>query len=538
MKKSFKLLIIINIISVMIASILTLQIFATPNYQSFENKTGSIVEEINITYVLKNATYITSMVGDKNGIIAYVRDLNTNKQIDNSRYIYIDYNGNVTECKFFDDLSSDYFKYPSVFCEGIARIKKGNKQGYINEKYEWIANLDYYSISNFSNGYGAVKKVNGKSYLLNINGEVCMEADDFYYNGSDTNYSGTAFQNGYAAYSKNEEFFYLDENLNSTKIMLDDEFNFNDGKFMFNGGTLAYMYPEIVDGNYTHKQIYCVFGHDGKEKYRYIVDLPELEPVNSYDYINILANGNVVFETPDDFNDNFCKSKVSLVTNNGEVLAENREFDRYDGMNFVSIGDKVCYVGNFYDSHLKKLDSISLKGEYFDTNDGSVVGGLEIIENKELNEITINKLVIVRDVKTEIAPNIKLVDPDKVNLKQNIPKNIMVFINKKQLNFDVPPITENDRTLVPMRAIFEALGAEVEWENETRTATATKNGITVSVTIDSNKMQKNAEEIKLDVPARLVGDSRTLVPLRAISEAFGCRVEWDEKLQRVDIYTN
>ena len=46
MKKSFKLLIIINIISVMIASILTLQIFATPNYQSFENKTGSIVEEI------------------------------------------------------------------------------------------------------------------------------------------------------------------------------------------------------------------------------------------------------------------------------------------------------------------------------------------------------------------------------------------------------------------------------------------------------------------------------------------------------------
>ena len=45
-------------------------------------------------------------------------------------------------------------------------------------------------------------------------------------------------------------------------------------------------------------------------------------------------------------------------------------------------------------------------------------------------------------------------------------------------------------------------------------------------------MQKNGEEIKLDVPARLVGDSRTLVPLRAISEAFGCRVEWDEALQK------
>ena len=100
------------------------------------------------------------------------------------------------------------------------------------------------------------------------------------------------------------------------------------------------------------------------------------------------------------------------------------------------------------------------------------------------------------------------------------------------------PITEKDRTLVPMRAIFEALGAEVEWENETQTATATKDGITVSVTIDSNRMLKNGEEIELDVPARLVEDSRTLVPLRAISEAFGCQVEWDEELQRVDIYTN
>ena len=60
----------------------------------------------------------------------------------------------------------------------------------------------------------------------------------------------------------------------------------------------------------------------------------------------------------------------------------------------------------------------------------------------------------------------------------------------------------------------------------------------MSVTIDSNKMQKNAEEIELDVPARLVEDSRTLVPLRAISEAFGCQVEWNEELQRVDIYSN
>ena len=117
-------------------------------------------------------------------------------------------------------------------------------------------------------------------------------------------------------------------------------------------------------------------------------------------------------------------------------------------------------------------------------------------------------------------------------------KIVNVYVNGQKCNNDGISIISNNRTLVPMRAIFEELGAEVEWENETQTATATKDGIRVSVTIDSNKLQKNGEEIELDVPARLVEDSRTLVPLRTISEAFGCQVEWDEELQRVDIYTN
>ena len=137
---------------------------------------------------------------------------------------------------------------------------------------------------------------------------------------------------------------------------------------------------------------------------------------------------------------------------------------------------------------------------------------------------------------TEINHKPVVVDEGRIPIYEK-PEKITTYLNNEQLNFDILPITENDRTLVPMRAIFEALGAEVEWENETQTATATKEGITVSVTIDSNRMLKNGEEIELDVPARLVGDSRTLVPLRAISEAFGCRVEWDEALQRVDIYT-
>ena len=113
-----------------------------------------------------------------------------------------------------------------------------------------------------------------------------------------------------------------------------------------------------------------------------------------------------------------------------------------------------------------------------------------------------------------------------------IPK---VYIDGNELTFEKHPITENDRTLVPMRAIFEALEAEVTWDNDTNTATAVKDGTTVSITIDSDVMYKNGEAIQLDAPARLIDDGYTFVPLRAVSEALDCDVQWNEELKRVNI---
>lgn len=113
---------------------------------------------------------------------------------------------------------------------------------------------------------------------------------------------------------------------------------------------------------------------------------------------------------------------------------------------------------------------------------------------------------------------------------------ITVYIDGQKVDFDVDPITEADRTLVPMRAIFEDLGAMVEWDEETQTASATRGDITISFTIDQPIMLKNGMPITLDVPARKI-DDRTLVPLRAVSEAFSCRVDWNEETQKVSIST-
>lgn len=113
---------------------------------------------------------------------------------------------------------------------------------------------------------------------------------------------------------------------------------------------------------------------------------------------------------------------------------------------------------------------------------------------------------------------------------------ITVKIDGTEIKFDQPPILVNDRTMVPLRAIFEGLKAVVTWENDTNTVIAFKDDTTISVQIDNNKMFKNSEVIELDAAPILVSD-RTLVPVRAISEAFNCKVDWDEKNLEVIITT-
>lgn len=119
---------------------------------------------------------------------------------------------------------------------------------------------------------------------------------------------------------------------------------------------------------------------------------------------------------------------------------------------------------------------------------------------------------------------------------------ITVNLDGEVLNFDVPPITQNGRTLVPMRTIFEKLGATVEWDNTTQTATATRDYLTVSITIGSTNMTctygygvgTETESFVLDVPAAIL-NGRTLIPLRAVSEAFGCTVGWDGNDKTISI---
>lgn len=96
------------------------------------------------------------------------------------------------------------------------------------------------------------------------------------------------------------------------------------------------------------------------------------------------------------------------------------------------------------------------------------------------------------------------------------------------------PVIANERTLLPVRAIVEAVGGEVEWNESTRTASLSYNEDTILLTIDSTTAYLNGEAYTLDTTSVIIND-RTMLPIRFIAESFGFNVSWEQATQTVTI---
>lgn len=112
--------------------------------------------------------------------------------------------------------------------------------------------------------------------------------------------------------------------------------------------------------------------------------------------------------------------------------------------------------------------------------------------------------------------------------------NIKLNINNTEVVSDVAPQVIDGRTMVPVRAIFEGVGAEVKWDSETKTITGNKNGTEVIMTVDSNIASVNGQNITMDCGPVII-NNRTLAPARYVAEAFGCTVNWDNDSKTVNI---
>ena len=114
-----------------------------------------------------------------------------------------------------------------------------------------------------------------------------------------------------------------------------------------------------------------------------------------------------------------------------------------------------------------------------------------------------------------------------------------IVINDAKATIDAAPMVQNDRTYVPFRALAEAFGAEVAYDEATQAVTAELNGVTVVMTIGSATYTVNGEEKTMDV-APFINGSRTMVPVRFAAEAFGIKVipTYDENGATADILFN
>ena len=115
-------------------------------------------------------------------------------------------------------------------------------------------------------------------------------------------------------------------------------------------------------------------------------------------------------------------------------------------------------------------------------------------------------------------------------------RDVTVNVDGEQLICDTAPVIKNDRVLVPMRAVFEALGCDVSYNEEFDGAYvyASKDKELIAHKIGSDSIFVNGDTVRIDVSSEVIS-GRTLVPLRAVSEALGCDVSWNQEEYSVSV---
>ncbi len=150
---------------------------------------------------------------------------------------------------------------------------------------------------------------------------------------------------------------------------------------------------------------------------------------------------------------------------------------------------------------------------------------------------TANKTEISTETTTQSNIETTVANETKNEVLTNSTKDILVFVDGNKIEFDQKPIIQNGRTLVPFRKIFEALNADVTWNNDTQQVKAKRNDTEISFIIGQKVLYINGKDsISMDVAPQII-NGRSMVPLRVVSEALGVEVNWDNNQRIVTINT-
>ncbi len=144
--------------------------------------------------------------------------------------------------------------------------------------------------------------------------------------------------------------------------------------------------------------------------------------------------------------------------------------------------------------------------------------------------------------KTNYSNALSLPNPQQVVIKLNLGKTAY-YVNQQLLQMDAAPIIRQGRTMLPIRYVTEALGADILWEDVSKKVTISMEDKVIELWIGKNTVLLNGQEVKIDpdnpaVQPLIMPPGRAMLPLRFISENLGCQVEWDPLTQEANIIYN
>ncbi|MBQ4088106.1 MAG: copper amine oxidase N-terminal domain-containing protein [Clostridia bacterium] len=212
------------------------------------------------------------------------------------------------------------------------------------------------------------------------------------------------------------------------------------------------------------------------------------------------------------------------------------DIDENDGfMDILLVGEyKSVWLEAFrYDgTQLLKRNDILLLSDTIDENTETKISDMQITAGGGVLTIQYGEEAVSYNDFSVYNPVIYTDEMVREKFNESEMDIYSVTIDGKKLEFDQKPLNKNDRILVPVRAIFEALGYVMEWDGETRTAHAVNQKNAISIQIGNKNIYYMRDGVQgvyeLDVAPILVA-GRTLIPLRGVAECAGCLVEWNEE---------
>lgn len=489
-----------------------------------------------ITYHNDYATVILNPNGtkgiiDKNGNLIYEdkegkyqefayagHDRFVVKMMDNS-FGLMDHLGTL-----LSDTTYDYIMDSDVN-EGFLHVSKGGKQGCIDFSGKECVPLIYDHLGSFSEGFAAVCQ-NQKWGFINDSGELVIlpRFDDV-----------TSFKKGIAEVRLNDKWGTIDQEENVIIPIEYDEIEAFDNETLI-GSKQDQIFLLDRKGNLIGTRDYSFMRKDFEnEKIIYVGKKIDGTTVCAY-----LDEQEQMLSGYKDF---------SLYPSGKNFYAGLRSGDYPEGVTPPhDYGRKMCVLdakGNNLTGF--KYTSIGSSSDDFIVVMKNYYGGAGLV-NRHGAEVlpTIFDDILLTD---EGYAFITIIDDETGGngrvgyfkipvdfVQRQAVRPTTVYLDGVELYFDVEPMMMKERTMVPMRKIFESLGSDIDWNESTKTVIANHGDFRISLNIGSDIADVNGKKVQLDV-APVIENDRTLVPLRFVSENLGADVKWDGSLRRVYITT-